>query len=72
MPTNAHAAPAEENFRDKYGNPGKSLVVEDYTTHMGCVDKSDQMAPVMLCAEESGIGQRSSLFTSHVWSLSVF
>jgi hypothetical protein len=42
--TNIHAPPAEGNFRDKSGNTMNHLVIDDYNTHMGYVDKSDEMS----------------------------
>jgi hypothetical protein len=39
-----HAPPVEGNFVDEAGQAVKPHVIEDYNTHMGYVDKSDQMA----------------------------
>jgi len=41
--TNMHTPPVEGNFCNESGHAVKPLVIEDYNSHMGCVDKSDRM-----------------------------
>ena len=42
--SNIHNAPPEGNFRDNDGKAVKPQIVEDYSRHMGYVDKGDRMA----------------------------
>jgi hypothetical protein len=68
--TNVHMPPAEGNHRNKFGNMMKRLVMEDYSIHMGYVDRSDQMSA------NYGMIRRTwkwaKLFSHHTyWSLSV-
>ena len=41
--TNMHAPPVEGNFTNESGQAIRRRVVEDYSAHMGFVDKSDRM-----------------------------
>jgi hypothetical protein len=66
--TNIHDPPAEGNFRDKFGNSVKPLVIEDCITMWFMWTKVTRWPPAMLYAEEPGNGQRSSPFTSEIWS----
>jgi hypothetical protein len=41
---NMSRQPAEGNFCEKHGKAHTSVIVEDYSQCMGCVDKGDRMA----------------------------
>jgi hypothetical protein len=40
---NLHSPPLEGNFCDEHGKAMKSVTIQDYNRHMGCIDKSDCM-----------------------------
>jgi hypothetical protein len=40
---NKHSPPVDGKFRDESGHGVKPHVIEDYSAHMGFMDKSDRM-----------------------------
>jgi hypothetical protein len=42
--TKMHRPPAEGSFHDKHGKAQKPVIVEDYSHHVGYIDRGDRMA----------------------------
>jgi hypothetical protein len=57
-----HPPPVDDNFGDESGSALKSHVIEDYTAHMGFVDKSYKMV------NSYGIARRTWKCTKKLFS----
>jgi aryl-phospho-beta-D-glucosidase BglC (GH1 family) len=61
--TNMHAPPVEGNFTDESGQAIRPRVVEDYSAHMGFVDKTDRMVNSYGIARRTWKWTKNSSFT---------